>query len=163
MREYAFLKAKYNLQPAVIPVHFLRMRPPNFPTIRLAQLAALVQQSEHLFSKIVEAENVTIVKQWRAVTANDYCHYHYCFGEPTAYKPKTIGGDMVDNIIINTVVPTLFAYGLYHQKEDLKEKAIEWLHSTSTEKNHITKGFADISVANKSAFYSQSLIELKNE
>ncbi len=163
VREYGFLKTKYNLQPAAIPVHFLRMRPPNFPTLRLAQLAALVQQSEHLFSKIVEAKNVANVKQWLAVTANDYWHYHYRFGEPTAYKPKTIGDNMIDNIIINTVVPTLFAYGLYHQKEELKEKAIEWLQATAAESNYITKGFKDVSVANASAFDSQALIELKNE
>ena len=163
LREYLFLKAKYNLQPTVIPVHFLRMRPQNFPTIRLAQLAVLIQQSEHLFSKVLEAENVNIVKRWLSVTANDYWHYHYRFGEPSAYRPKTLGGDMVDSIIINTIVPTLFAYGLYHGKEEIKEKAIAWLQATAAEKNHITKGFKDVSITNANAFDSQALIELKNE
>lgn len=163
VREYLFLKAKYNLPPTVMPVHFLRMRPPNFPTIRLAQLSALVQQSEHLFSKVVEAENVSEVKKWLSVTANDYWHYHYRFGEPSAYRPKIVGADMIDNIIINTIVPTLFAYGLYHGREELKEKAIAWLQATAAEKNNITKGFKDVSVTNANAFDSQALIELKNE
>jgi len=162
-REYNFLKTKYNLQPTVIPVHFLRMRPPNFPTIRLAQLAALVQQSEHLFSKILEAADVSVVKKWLSVTASDYWKEHYRFGTPSSYQPKTIGADMVDNIVINTIIPTLFAYGLYHGKEEAKEKAIHWLQATAAETNVITKGFKDVLVSNATAFDSQALIELKNE
>ena len=61
------------------------MRPGNFPTVRLAQLAMLVQDSVHLFSKIKEAKTVKEVKTWLDVTANDYWHYHYKFDEASAF------------------------------------------------------------------------------
>jgi hypothetical protein len=70
---------------------------------------------------------------------------------------------MIDNIIINTVVPILFCYGLHHDEEVYKEKAIRWLEEISPEKNSITKGFESLSYSNKSAFDSQAFIQLKNE
>lgn len=160
LREYCFLKAKYNLPYLTVPVHFLRMRPPNFPTIRLAQLAALVRTPVFENSG---SNRCGAGKKKLQVTANDYWHYHYKPDEPSAYKPKTIGGDMIDNIMINTVVPVLFAYGLYHGKEAQQEKAILWLQQLSAENNSITKGFSNISISNKTAFDSQVLIELENE
>lgn len=162
-REYKFLKEKYKLKPVHQPVHFLRMRPGNFPTIRLAQLAALIQISAHLFSKIKEAVLIKDVKALFDVTANDYWHYHYLFGEESAFKIKKPGADMVDNIIINTVAPVLFAYGNYHKEEKYKDKALKWLEQTAAENNSITKGFANIGIESKNAFDSQALIELKNE
>ncbi|MEJ7677814.1 MAG: DUF2851 family protein [Segetibacter sp.] len=90
---------------------FLRMRPANFPTIRLAQLAMLINQSSHLFSKIKETDNVLAVKELLNVTANDYWHYHYKFDEAGEYHPKQLGKQMTENIIINTAIPVLFAYG----------------------------------------------------
>ena len=73
-KEYKFYKNKYSIKPINLPVFFLRMRPGNFPTIRLAQLAMLVHNSAHLFSKIKEADAVKDVKAWLDVTANDYWH-----------------------------------------------------------------------------------------
>lgn len=162
-REYRFLQHKYGLKPVHQPVHFLRMRPGNFPTIRLAQLAALIQNSAHLFSRIKEAASVKEIKTWFAVAANDYWHYHYRFGKPSAFKKKEPGGMMTDTIIINTICPVLFAYGDYHQELQYKDKAIQWLEQTTAEKNTITSGFAELGFVNKNAFDSQSLIELKNE
>jgi hypothetical protein len=162
-REYKFLKEKYKFNAIHQPVHFLRMRPGNFPTIRLAQLAALITESAHLFSKIKEAKTAKQVKEWFDVTANDYWHYHYRFDEESAYKKKKIGESMTDNIIINTVAPVLFAYGNYHNENKYKEKALQWLEETATEKNTITKGFQQLKIENKNAFDSQALIELKNE
>lgn len=162
-REYKFLKGKYSLAPIHHAVHFLRMRPGNFPTLRLAQLAALVQNSAHLFSKIKEAGSVKQLKALFNVTANDYWHYHYRFDKASSYKRKELGESMTDNIIINTVCPVIFAYGSYHSEERYKEKALQWLEQVAAEDNSITKGFAGLGIANKSAFDSQALIELKNE
>ncbi|HYH14663.1 MAG TPA: DUF2851 family protein, partial [Flavisolibacter sp.] len=162
-KEYLFLSKKYNLKPVHQPIHFMRMRPGNFPTIRLAQLAILVHNSNHLFSKILEAKECKEVGQYLKITANDYWHYHYRFDEEKSYLPKRLGDDTVDNIIINTVIPTLFAYGLYNNIEHYKTKAIQWLENTKAEENAITKGFKSLSVDNLSAFDSQALIELKNE
>lgn len=162
-REYKFLKGKYKLRPVHQPIHFLRMRPGNFPTIRLAQLAALVSESSHLFSKIKEAKTVKELQQWFAITANDYWHYHYRFDETSSFKKKKLGAAMIDNIIINTVAPVLFAYGSYHDEQKYKDKALKWLEATAAESNSITNGFQQLGIENKNAFDSQALIELKNE
>lgn len=162
-REHQFLKKKYNLQKVEASLIFLRMRPSNFPTVRLAQLAMLVHQSLHLFSKIKESKDLKSIKELLSVTANDYWHYHYTFEETTAFKKKKLGGQMIDNILINTVVPILFAYGHYHNENDYKDKALQWLEHTRAEKNTITKGFTSLQVESKTAFDSQALIQLKNE
>lgn len=162
-KEYKFQQAKYSLVPVKMPIHFLRMRPVNFPTVRIAQLAMLVKESHHLFSKIKEAADLNEVRKWFAVTANDYWHYHYRFDELSAFKKKTAGADFIDNIIINTVCPLVFAYGVHHNQQSYKDKAIQWLQQTMAEVNSITKGFQQLGIENKTAFDSQSLIELKNE
>lgn len=162
-KEYRFLKAKYPLPVVHQPVHFLRMRPGNFPSLRLAQLAMLIHTSSHLFSKILEAESVDDIKHMLQVTANDYWHYHYRLDEPSAFKKKNIGANMVNTIIINTIVPVLFAYGLYHSSEDYKIKALQWLEATAPEENTITTGFKKLSISTQSAYDTQALLELKNE
>lgn len=162
-KEYKFLKAKYSLQKIHLPVYFLRMRPGNFPTIRLAQLAALVQSSAHLFSKIKESVSIKKIKEWFDITANDYWHYHYRFDEISSFKKKKLGTAMIDNIIINTICPVLFAYGNYQDENKYKSKALKWLEEISAESNSITKGFQQLGIENKNAFDSQALIELKNE
>jgi len=162
-REYKFLKEKYKLKPIHQPVHFLRMRPGNFPTIRLAQLAALITESAHLFSKIKDAKTVKELSNWFDITANDYWHYHYRFDETAAFKKKKLGAAIIDNIIINTIAPVLFAYGSYHDEQKYKDKTLKWLEQTAAESNSITKGFQQLDIENKNAFDSQALIELKNE
>jgi hypothetical protein len=161
-REYRFLKTKWALTPIKSPIHFLRMRPGNFPTVRLAQLAMLVHTSSHLFSKVLEEGDLGNVKKGFQVTANDYWHYHYRPGQPSAYKPKNLGSSMADNIIINTLVPTLFAYGLHYSQEPHKEKAIRWLQELAAESNAVTDNFVQLSVSNRSAYDSQALLELKH-
>lgn len=162
-KEYFFYQKKYKLSPVDEELYYLRMRPANFPTIRLAQLAMLICSSEHLFSKIKETESVDELKKMFSVTANDYWHYHYVFDEVSDYKIKKLGSQMVNNIIINTVVPVIFSYGLHHSEEALKEKAIRWLEEIAPEKNTITQGFERLSYSNKSAFDSQAYIQLKKE
>jgi hypothetical protein len=163
LRDYRFLQTKLSLQPIHTPVHFLRMRPGNFPSVRLVQLAMLVHTSTHLFSNILEADHVNEVKKLLQVTANDYWHYHYRPDEPSSYKPKNMGGSMVENLIINTVIPVLFAYGLHHKQESLKEKAVHWLQQLAAEQNSITTGFEQLNVQNSTAYDSQALLELRNE
>lgn len=133
-KEYRFYQKKYKLQQPEVQLFFLRMRPANFPTLRLAQLAMLISKSTHLFSKVKESVSVFEVKKLLNVTANDYWHYHYVFDETPAFKKKKLGEQMIDNILINTIVPILFAYGLYHNEQQYKDKAIAWLEEISSEK-----------------------------
>lgn len=162
-KEYHFYQKKYGLRQASGELFFLRMRPANFPSLRLAQLAKLIYESEHLFSKLKETDLVKDVRKMFDVVANDYWHYHYLFDRKTDYKEKRLGKQMIDNIIINTVVPVLFAYGVHKGENIYKEKAISWLEMLSPEKNAITKGFSNLKLENKNAFDSQSFIQLKNE
>jgi hypothetical protein len=161
-REYLFYQKKYQLKPVNVKPFFLRMRPANFPTIRLAQLAMLVNKSSHLFSKIKEIDSVTAAKELLNVTANDYWHYHYKFDEAGEYHPKQLGKQMTENIIINTAVPVLFAYGLLNKEETIKDKALQWLTELAAEKNTITQKWTAHLVSNNNALESQALIELKN-
>jgi hypothetical protein len=162
-REYQFLQKKYSLRKAHAPIYFLRMRPANFPTIRLAQLAMLVHQSHHLFSIVKEASTLKDLQDLLNVTANDYWHYHYQFDEEVPFKPKRLGDQMIQNICINTIVPILYAYGYVTQQQVYINKALQWLEQLPAEKNAITRGFQLLGVANKSAFDSQALIQLKND
>lgn len=162
-REYQFLKKKYSLKKVEAGVAFLRMRPLNFPTVRLAQLAMLVHKSLHLFSKIKESAELKEVKALLLVTANEYWHYHYVFDEASAFKKKKLGTQMVENILINTIIPVLFAYGQHHHENIYKDKALKWLEQVRAEKNAITKGFISLKLENKTAFDSQAFIQLKNE
>jgi hypothetical protein len=162
-REFVFLIKKYKLTRPQLQLFFLRMRPANFPTIRLAQLAMLINSSHHLFSKMKEANSVNEIKSLLNVRANDYWHYHYMFAEQASFKIKNVGEQMINNILINTVVPVVFAYGQHHNESVYKEKALSWLEQIPPEKNTITKGFSSLKLAHESAFDSQSFIELKNE
>jgi hypothetical protein len=162
-KEYRFLKSKYKLQPIPAPLFFLRMRPANFPTVRLAQLAMLINHSVNLFSVIKESQSLDEIKKLLNVTANDYWHYHYVFDEATGFKEKNMGLQMINNILINTIIPIVFAYGLYNKEEKYKGKALQWLEQTAAEKNTITNTFAALGIENKNAFDSQALIQLKNE
>lgn len=161
-KEYEFFKKKYALAEIHFPVHYLRMRPANFPTLRLSQLASLIHNSNHLFSRVKETENVRGAEKMFDVAANDYWHYHYVFDEASAFKTKNLGRQMIQNILLNTVIPMLYAYGWYNNTESLKSKALQWAEQLSPEKNVITAGFEKLGIENMSGYDSQALIQLKN-
>ncbi len=161
-REYRFLKKKYQLSPVSKQPAFLRMRPAAFPTIRLSQLAMLLHKTTAFFSQVKETTDLTSMLDQFMITANDYWHYHYRFDEETAFQPKHLGRQMAENILINTVIPVLFTYGLYTKEETCKDKAIHWLYQLSAEHNHLTRGWQQSGVLNTSALDSQALIELTN-
>jgi len=160
-REYLHVKNKYELQPIRQSVHFLRTRPVNFPTVRLAQLARLLYGSSHLFAFIKETEQLSEIKKWLSVTASEFWNDHYTFQKSSVRRPKKLGDQMIDTLIINTVVPVLFAYGLLHNEELYKNRALNWLDELEPEMNAITNSYAELGIVNKSAFDSQALLELK--
>ncbi len=162
-KEYRFLKKKYALPAVHIPVHFLRMRPAGFPGVRLSQLAALIHNSRHLFSRVKDAGSLKEIKKMFSATANDYWHYHYSFDEQSAFKKKILGAQMVQHIILNTVLPMLFAYGSYNNVESYISKAIAWAEELKPEQNNITNGFEKLGISNISAADSQALIQLKKK
>lgn len=162
-REYRFLKKKYRLPLIQQQPAFLRMRPATFPTVRLAQLAMLLHQNPFLFSMIRDAGNAEKLQQAFMVTANDYWHHHYRFDEDTLFNPKHLGRQMAENLMINTAIPVLFAYGMYCKEDSCRERAIQWLLELPAEKNRITTQWGETGITHQNALDSQALIELTNQ
>lgn len=162
-KEYTYLQHKYKLQQPKVLLHFLRMRPFNFPTIRLAQLAMLLHKSSHLFSIIIETDDINIVRSALQIQANDYWHYHYRFDEITDYKPKRLGKDMIDRLLINVIIPIVFAYGHLQQDAAIIEKAIAWLQHIPAEKNSIVSIWKNVGVDIEHAIDSQALLTLYSQ
>ena len=118
-REYRFLQAKFTLTPIDGALwKFLRLRPSNFPTIRLAQMANLIVKSHNLFSQIIETNDNDTLRQLFACEPSDYWTTHYRFGEPTAARSKKLSRASTDALLINSVAPFLFCYGKYRQLWD---------------------------------------------
>ena len=164
-QEYQFLQQKYELKPLNISIwKFMRTRPQNFPTIRLAQFATLVNQSNHLFSKIISTENVQeIRKLFTKIKSTHYWQNHYRFDSDTpTFSNKTLGKNAIDNILINTIALFLFAYGKHMGSEIYMDRAIELLENIPAEKNAIITQFNALGIKYHSAFYSQALLQLKN-
>jgi len=162
-KEYEHLQKLYQLQPG--QKHrwkFLRLRPANFPTLRIAQFAQLMLQSKQLFSKILEAQTIKELMQLFSVTVSDYWLEHYNFQEKSAERNKTLGSSFIRSLIINAVIPTLFMYGKQQGKEQYCEKAIEFLEALPPEKNAIIDQWESTGVKASSAADSQALLQLKN-
>lgn len=164
LREYEYLKVKYRLRP--IPHHlwkFLRMRPANFPTIRLAQFAALIHQSEHLFSQIIGLHTYKSLAPLLQLKASAYWDNHFNFDTEHPHPaPKMMGKASIQNIIINTIAPIQFLYGQQQGSHNLHEHAIELMETLPAEQNHIISIWQEYDWAPKSAAQSQALIQLYN-
>ena len=162
-REYKFFRRKYALSPIHLPIHFLRMRPHNFPTVRLAQLAMLMHTVHFPFCSARECRSLKELRGLLQVTAGEFWDTHYVLNEITAFRRKTLGQQMIENIIINTIAPMLFAYGQLRQEQQYKDKAIDWLSQLPAEKNVITGQWEAMGITNEHASDSQALLELKKE
>lgn len=175
-KEFLFLQKKHNLNAPVDTAtwKFSRLRPQSFPTIRLAQLAALVHRSSHLFSKIIaptDKYSVTDLENLFDVKVSDYWHTHYVFDTPspsnrgsrTVNSEKKMGRDTIDLLLINVIAPFLFFYGSMRQEEAMKDRALELLDTIKPEKNTLTDGWQKLGLPIKNAARSQSVIQQKTE
>ena len=163
-KEFAFLKSKFKFEnSASSPWKFLRLRPANFPTIRIAQFAQIVHRSSHLFSKILECEKINQLRKLFDVSVSEYWLSHYVFEKKSSLSDKNLGTTAVDNIIINTMVPLVFSYGMNRSDERLKERAMNFLEKLSPEKNSIITKWESLGIRASNSFRSQALLELFNE
>ncbi|WP_316800723.1 DUF2851 family protein [Pedobacter frigidisoli] len=161
--EFRFLQSKYNIKPIEFSMwKFLRMRPQNFPSLRLAQFAALIIKANHLFSKAMEIEDVTELRAlFESLPVNEYWLTHYHFRKETARVGIQIGKASVDNLLLNTVALFLFAYGKHTGTDGYVARAIKLLESLPAEHNAITDKFAEAGVKIEHAFASQGILQLK--
>ena len=164
-REYLFMQKKYQLERRVDEHQwkFLRLRPANFPTIRLSQLAGMISQHKNLFSFFTGYSSAGELSRKLEGKQSSYWRKHYKFGRSSKTVIGGLGSSSISNILINTVAPLIFAYSLHKGEEYLKEKSLKLLESVRAESNSITKKWKDLGIEFKSAFDSQALIELYNE
>lgn len=162
-QEYNFLKAKYSLSPLDKHIwKFLRLRPSNFPTIRIAELAHLLHQHDSLLHQIIDVDKYSIEKLFAAETSI-YWQSHYQFGKLSDKRKKTLGKSAINIILINTVAPALFCYGKAKGIDKLCDKAISILEDLPAENNHIITEWNSLGLESSNAYDSQAQLQLYNE
>ena len=160
--EYNYLQYKYSLQPIVnMQFSFFRMRPPNFPTIRIAQFVSLYHLHQNLFSKIMQIDSLKGFYKLFDVTINPFWKTHYTFDKTSKSSAKKITKPFVDLLLINTIIPLKFLYQK-NRGEVNENEFLDILQEIKSEKNSIVAKFDEIGVKAKNAYETQSLIELKN-
>ena len=164
-KEFRYLQRKFEIGQGMDATlwRFLRLRPENFPHIRLAQLAYLYQKGDKLFSRLLEAETLADVRALLDTRTSPYWENHYLFGRLSSQKEKTMGERSKDLIVINTVVPFLYTYGLHKADERMCERAARFLEELKAESNHIIRSWSDAGLPVVSASDSQALIQLQKE
>ncbi len=162
-REYESLQDKYLLLPIPSVVwKYLRLRPANFPTIRLAQFAVLIHRSAHLFSKILEAPKLSDLVALFDIELKGYWENHYQFDRKSQKAIRKMGKSTIYSLIINTIIPFIFLYGKKRGDAKLQHKALRLLEEVPAEQNKIIKGWEGLGEGFDSAYKTQAYIQLKN-
>ena len=162
-KEYAFLKQKFGLtNTQVVPLQFFRLRPPNFPTIRLSQLAILYNKHNNLFSKVIATNTIDELYSLFKISTSEFWENHYTFSKVSKTSKKMLTKSFIDLLLINTILPLKFCYA--KQKGKLNDEVILTIaqHITS-EKNSIVNAFNNLKEVSTSALQSQALLQLKVE
>lgn len=164
IREYRILSSKYSLQALQGWIwKFSRLRPANFATLRISQLASMLSATGGLFSKVIESDNVTGLKKLFEVSASAYWDDHYVFGRKSRKSKKSTGSQTTDILLINAVIPAMFVFGKSRDREDICERALNFLEGVEAEDNKIISEWRNAGMYVESAFDSQALIQLRNE
>jgi len=159
--EYGHLRNKYSLKPLDLHLwKFMRLRPVNFPTVRLAQFAALVHTFPGLFREILETQTLPSLVKMFSVQPSVYWETHYNFRMVTAPRKKTLGQESSRTLLINTVIPMIFLYGHKKGDDQLKARAIEFLSHLPPEKNAVITQWAKAGVIARSALDTQALLQV---
>ena len=162
--EYTYLAHKFSLTPMNRTMwKFLRLRPQNFPHIRISQLATLYHDRKTSLSQLVECKNVDEMRHMLSTHVTDYWATHYTFGSESASNNKSLSPFSINLLMINTAIPMLFAYGRHTCDDSLCERAFDMLEQLKAEDNHIIRMWKECGLKVKTAGDSQALIHLKNE
>ena len=162
-KEYNFLKNKFSLTPIDPQAwKFLRLRPTNFPSIRLAQLAQLLQIPCHLSDYLLSVKELSLLTKQFDVQASGYWDTHFLPDKIAPKSPKKLGLPSVHIIIINMAIPFLFAHGKHFGNDENCERALRWLEELPPEDNHVLREWCALGIKPSNAFYSQALLQLKS-
>lgn len=159
--EYRYLRFKYGLMPIPLKTwNLLRLRPQNFPCIRLAQLSECLYRIPDLMDQILHCANTDSLSHISNFTPNEYWETHRHFGRDSPRHPCQIGSKTVELLVINTVVPVRLAYASFRGEIAMKEKAFSLLEQVEFENNAITRQYVEAGFPGGSALYSQAILEL---
>ena len=162
--EYQYLAHKFSMKPIDFKLwRFLRLRPQNFPHIRISQLANLYYQQKAGLSQLIECETLDELKNVLKSQVTPYWETHYTFGSTSPKNEKHLSYGSINLLMINTAIPMLFAYGRHTTKEVLCDKAFDFLEQLKAENNHIIRMWQQVGLPVKTAGDSQALIQLKKE
>ena len=160
-QHYDYLKQKFGFDDILgMKLNFKGLRPSNFPTIRLSQLAQFYHHNPRPFAQLMEAEKPKDLAWIRTVGVSDFWKTHYTFERESASKPKRLSQSFFELLMINTLIPLRFACK-QKQLGTTDELIIQWIEAFSCERNGITRGFSQLGLAMESALDSQALIQLK--
>lgn len=163
-KEFVYLKHKFGLtEPGNLNWKMMRMRPGSFPQLRIAQLAFLYCNSGGLFSRVMECNTVGELYDIFQIHTSDYWKKHYNFNCESVVENKRMGSKSVDLIIINTVVPFLYAFGVYKGNDRLCDRAFYFLEHIRSENNYIIRNWEKVDIIPENAADSQALIQLTRE
>ncbi|CAH8292381.1 uncharacterized protein DUF2851 [Mariniflexile fucanivorans] len=163
VKEYHFLKQKFKLENnSVVPLQFFRLRPPNFPTIRLSQLASLYFEHKNLFSKVMETESLESFYKLFKVSTSSFWNNHYTFQKTSKASTKALTKSFIDLLLINTILPIKFCYSK-EKGQEVDALVLKIASEIASEKNNIVEAFNGLKNVSKSSLQSQALIQLKNE
>ena len=163
-KEYVFLRQKFSLSPIDSFLwKFSKMHPANFPHVRIAQFAALIHRSSKLFSRLLETDDIVKLRKFFSYEPSAYWETHYSFGEVSSKRRKAIGEKSIDILLINTVVPFLFAFSIKKDIPEVLERAYILLEKIAPEQNSIIEKWKLLGMNVKSAYDTQALLELKKQ
>jgi hypothetical protein len=163
LREYRFLSSKYNLNPVSGGIwKFLRLRPSNFPTIRISQFASFLGHTKALFFNLIEGGSLYKAISLLKLTASDYWNTHYVFDKPALERNKTMGPSGIRLIMINGLAPFLFFYGLEKDQPGIGEGVLAFLEKVSGENNFDIDRWKEVGFPVDNAVQSQALLHLKH-
>lgn len=162
-KEYGFLKNKFNLNNNnITALQFFRLRPANFPTIRLSQLANVYFKHNNLFSKIIETKTLNDFYSLFSIETSTFWDTHYTFSKESKALKKKLTKAFIDLLLINTIIPIKFSYAK-QQGKSVDEEVIQLIEQIASEKNSIVKKFNELKPVSHSALQSQAIIQLKTE
>jgi hypothetical protein len=158
-REYSFLRNKYNLNPVYRAPEFFRLRPSNFPTIRLAQISTIYALNNNLFHMLIEQDKPMMNEIFKDGTS-DYWETHYNFGKISKKCKKKISSSLIDLLVINVIIPLKFSYQRYKGNVDSEETLLKMMMATKNEENSIIAKFINLKIPVKNAKDSQAYLQL---
>ena len=162
--EYEYLKHKFQMTDKYAPQwKYMRMRPQNFPTIRIAQLARLYYERRTSLSQLIECDTIDKLRKMFHCGVSDYWQTHYTFGHESQPSAKQLSAASISLLMINCAIPMIFAYGRQTGSEALCNRALDLLESLPPENNTITRMWQQVGLESRSAGDTQALIQLKKQ